>query len=468
VRLVVKGGGHSYQGTSNAPDSLLIWTRDMDDIVLHEAFIARGCQGAQAPTPAVSIGAGAIWMHVYQAVTTRANRYVQGGGCATVGVAGLVQSGGFGSFSKNYGTAAGGLLEAQIVTADGATRVVSACSDPDLFWALRGGGGATFGVVTRLTLRTHPLPAYFGGVAATIRATSDGSFRELIARFIDFYRERLFNPHWGEAVGFEPDNRLRIAMVFQGLAQQQATDAWKPFVDLVRSSPNRYVFAAPPTILAVPANQFWDPAFLRQHAASLVVADDRPGAAPGDVLWRADRAQAGRYIHGYASAWLPDALLMQGAREDLCDAIFAATRHWSISLHFNKGLAGAPAEAIAEAQRTAMNPQALHAFALAISGAEGPPAHPSIRGHAPDIVRGRDEARKVRAAMNELLRVAPRAGSYVAESDFFGNDWQRAHWGENYARLRRIKDRYDPQGLFVVHHGVGSEDWSADGFTRRA
>ena len=68
----------------------------------------------------------------------RGNRYVQGGGCTTVGVAGLIQSGGFGSFSKNYGTAAAGLLEAEIVTADGRVRIVNACSDPELFWAPQG------------------------------------------------------------------------------------------------------------------------------------------------------------------------------------------------------------------------------------------------------------------------------------------------------------------------------------------
>jgi len=56
-----------------------------------------------------------MWIDAYDAMTTKAGRYVQGGGCATVGVAGLVQSGGFGSFSKNYGTAAAGLLEAEIV-----------------------------------------------------------------------------------------------------------------------------------------------------------------------------------------------------------------------------------------------------------------------------------------------------------------------------------------------------------------
>src|SRR6185295_2790187 len=118
-------------------------------------------------------GAGCIWGRVYDAVTTHGGRYVQGGGCTTVGVAGLVQGGGFGSYSKAYGLAAASLLEAEIVTADGEIRVVNACRDPDLFWALKGGGGGTFGVVTRLTLRTRDLPEFFGGAHGTIRAASD-------------------------------------------------------------------------------------------------------------------------------------------------------------------------------------------------------------------------------------------------------------------------------------------------------
>ncbi|MGA3247607.1 MAG: FAD-binding protein [Paraburkholderia sp.] len=126
LRLVIKGGGHSYQGTSNAPDSLLIWTRHMRGIELHEGFIPRGGDDRQLARPAVTVGAGAIWMHVYEAVTSRGGRYVQGGGCATVGVAGLVLGGGFGSFSKRYGNAAGSLLQAEVVTADGVVRVVNA------------------------------------------------------------------------------------------------------------------------------------------------------------------------------------------------------------------------------------------------------------------------------------------------------------------------------------------------------
>ena len=113
LRLVLKGGGHSYQGTSNAGDSLLIWTRRMKNVVLHDAFVARGCEGRQSPRSAVTVEVGAIWGEVDDAVTTRGGRYVQGGGCLTVGVAGLIQSGGFGSFSKNYGVASAALLEAR-------------------------------------------------------------------------------------------------------------------------------------------------------------------------------------------------------------------------------------------------------------------------------------------------------------------------------------------------------------------
>jgi hypothetical protein len=156
LRLVVKGGGHSFLGTSNAPDSLLIWTRPMNAIQLHDAFVARGCGGRIAPRHAVSVCAGAMWIQAYDAVTTRGGRYVQGGGCTTVGVAGLVQGGGFGSFSKGYGTAAASLLEAEVVTADGAVRIANPCANPDLFWAIKGGGGGTFGVITRLTLLAAP------------------------------------------------------------------------------------------------------------------------------------------------------------------------------------------------------------------------------------------------------------------------------------------------------------------------
>ena len=102
LRLVVKGGGHSYQGTSHAADSLLVWTRHMHDVSMQEAFVPQGCAGKQPAQRAVTCGSGAIWMQAYDAVTTKAGAYVQGGGCTTVGVAGLVQSGGFGSFSKQW------------------------------------------------------------------------------------------------------------------------------------------------------------------------------------------------------------------------------------------------------------------------------------------------------------------------------------------------------------------------------
>lgn len=465
LRLVVKGGGHSYQGTSCAPDSLLIWTRRMNGIALHDAFIGQGCEGRQAPQPAVSVGAGAIWMQVYDAVVTQGGRYVQGGGCTTVGVAGLVQSGGFGSFSKRYGLAAAGLVEAEVVTADGAVRIANACTNPELFWALKGGGGGSFGVVTRLTLRTHPLPEFFGGVFGVVRAGSDAAYRRLIARFMGFYAERLLNPHWGETVRFGSDNTLSATMVFQGLDQRQAEDAWRAFLDWVAASPQDFAITVPFRILALPARHLWDADWLMRNLTGLAIADDRPGAPASNFFWAGDAGQAGQFIHGYESRWLPASLLEKDQQDRLCDALFAGTRHWRITLHFNKGLAGAPPEAIAAARDTAVHPSALDAFALAISASDGPPAFPGLPGQRPDLSAARQHAARIAAAMDEMRKLAPGAGSYVSESNFFEADWQDAHWGANYPRLLSVKEAYDPAGLFFVHHGVGTEGWSADGFT---
>jgi hypothetical protein len=466
LRLVVKGGGHSYQGTSCAPDSLLIWTREMNAITLHESFVGQGCAGVQPPQPAVSVGAGAIWRAAYDAVTTRAGRYVQGGGCTTVGVAGLIQSGGFGSFSKRYGLAAAGLVEAEVVTADGVARVANACTTPDLFWGLKGGGGGSLGVVTRVTLRTRELPRFFGAVFGRIRAKSDGAFRELIARVMRLYSEQLLNPHWGEQIGFGPGNTLEIGMVFQGLSQQEAEKAWKPFSEWLGTSKGDYTIETPIKIVAGPARFFWNPAILKTFSPDSVVMDDRPNAPAGNFFWSGDRGQVGQVLYAYRSEWLPASLLQEKNRARLVDALFKSTRHWPMSLHFNKGLAGAPAEEVAAARDTAMNPAVLDAFALAICAGGGLPAFPGIKGHEPNRAAAQRIAGAVGKSMDELLKVVEAPGSYVSESDFFERRWQQSFWGTNYPRLAAVKKKYDPDGLFFVHHGVGSEGWSQDGFTR--
>ncbi len=463
LRLVVKGGGHSYKGTSDAPDSLLVWTRRMREVTLHEAFVPQGA-APSAAVPAVTLGAGAMWIDAYHAVTTRAGRYVQGGGCTTVGVAGLVQSGGFGSFSKGFGTAAAGLLQAEVVTADGKVRVVNAQREPELFWALKGGGGGSLGVVTRLTLRTHDLPETFGAVLGTIKADDEGALRRLIDRVLQHYRSALFNPHWGEQIRFS-SSRVELSMVFQGLGEAEARAAWQPFVDWVKATEG-LAWERPLAVLSLPARHFWDAAYINARMPGLLVPDDRASSPPQHAVWAGDREQIGWYIHGYHSAWLPQGLLEAQGRERLAEAIFRATRHWSLSLHFNKGLAGAGADAIAASRDTATNPAVLDAFALAIIAGGGPPAYPGLA--TPDAARAQREARAMAEATRELLRAAPGAGAYVSESDYFQPDWARAFWGGNLARLTAVKRSVDPGGLFTVRHGVGSEAWSDDGFEPRA
>ncbi|HTZ70600.1 MAG TPA: FAD-binding oxidoreductase [Acetobacteraceae bacterium] len=458
LRLVVKGGGHSYLGGSNAADSLLIWTRAMNRIELHDSFVPDAC--AVPPTPAVTLEAGCMWLDAYTAVTTKAGRYVQGGGCTSVGVAGLVQGGGFGSFSKRYGLAAASLLQAEIVTADGVPRTVNACRDPDLFWALQGGGGGSFGVVTKLTLKTHDLPERFGFVGAKIRAASPDAYRRLVGRFIDHYAEALFNPHWGEAFNLNKD-QVEVSMVCQGLDTDAAKAAWAPFFDWVRASPKDFVFIEDAYIGTSPAQDWWD---LKRNPA--MVLDQRPGAAPGHGWWRGDQDQVSMFVHGYDSQWLPASLLHAAARPRLVDALVVASQPMIVRLHFNKGLAGAPPEVNAAARRCATNPAVADAFCLAIVATGGRPPFPGLPGPKPDMTAAHRDAAAVALAAAKLKEVAPDAGSYISETDYFRKAWREDFWGPHYARLKPIKDRYDPDGFFFVHHGVGSEDWSPDGFTR--
>ncbi|MCF7752146.1 FAD-binding protein [Bacillus subtilis subsp. subtilis] len=462
LRLVVKGGGHSYHGTSCAPDSLLVWTRAMRQVELHAAFVAQGARPGTTAQPAVSVGAGAMWIDVYDAVTTQGGRYVQGGGCTSVGVTGLVTGGGFGSFSKAFGTAAASLLEAEVVTADGQVRVVNADHDPELFWALKGGCAGSFGIVTRMTLKTHALPTTFGGVSFKVQAGSDESWQALAAQVLRFYRDTLCNPHWGEQITFAGDRVLSVSMVFQGLNRETAEATWQPLLDWIKARPD-YLLREPLQALAMPARDFWDADFFRQHAPRFIAEDTRANAPSRHMLWKGDQGQVGWFLHGYASAWMPSALLGEDRLGAAATAICAAAEHMDVGLHCNKGLFGAPAEALAASGDTATHPAVLDAFALALIGNAGGPVYPGSGGSV-DEPGARRGALRVGRAYAALGAVVPQAPTYVSECDYFQKDWQQAFWGPHYPRLLAAKRRYDPDGLFVIHHGVGSDAWSADGF----
>ena len=154
-----------------------------------------------------------------------------------------------------------------------------------------------------------------------------------------------------------------------------------------------------------------------QQAPGLVISDDRPGAPAENIFWAGNLGEAGAVWYAYQSAWLPASLLETDRRESLADALFEAAKHRGVALHFNKGIAGATAEAIAATKDTAMNPAVVDAFALAITGDFGQPAYPGVPGHEPDAAAARTQAEAVDKSMDAIRKLLPRVGSYVWETD---------------------------------------------------
>lgn len=171
VPIALRSGGHSYPGYSaggatgtKVEPSLVIDSRGMKEVTI-------------AADNTVRIGAGASLVQVYDTIGT-AGRALAGGSCATVGITGLTLGGGVGVLVRAYGLTCDSLTEVEIVTADGTVKTANATTEPDLFWACRGGGGGHLGVVTSLTFATKPAPDVtmfslswpFSSAAAVIKA----------------------------------------------------------------------------------------------------------------------------------------------------------------------------------------------------------------------------------------------------------------------------------------------------------
>jgi hypothetical protein len=142
---------------------------------------------------------------------------------------------------------------------------------------------------------------------------------------------------------------------------------------------------------------------------------------------------------------------------EAAEALYRASCHHEFGIHVNKGLAGAAPDALARDRATSLNPAVFDALGLVICASLQRFTHPGLPGHEPDLAAAAAGARAVTEAMAVIRSVSPRSGSYVNESDFFEDDWQQSYWGDHYPRLLEIKRRYDPDNLFNVHHGVGTD-----------
>ncbi len=140
VPVAARCGGHSYAGWSSTSGLIIDVTR---------------MAGVTVSGTTATVGAGTRLIDFYNGLAAH-GRAVPGGSCPTVGIAGLTLGGGVGVVSRAYGLTSDNVASLQIVTADGQVRTCNARTNPNLFWACRGGGGGNFGVVTSFTFNTHP------------------------------------------------------------------------------------------------------------------------------------------------------------------------------------------------------------------------------------------------------------------------------------------------------------------------
>ncbi|HTP23569.1 MAG TPA: FAD-binding oxidoreductase [Solirubrobacteraceae bacterium] len=150
VPLRARSGGHSYAGYSTLSGGMVVDLRNLRGITVN------------THNRTATIGAGSQLIDVYSALAARGVT-IPAGSCPSVGIAGHAMGGGMGLAGRQFGLTADNLLSAQIVTADGRLRTASAQTNPDLYWALRGGGGGNFGVVTSFTMRVHSVPRTVAG-----------------------------------------------------------------------------------------------------------------------------------------------------------------------------------------------------------------------------------------------------------------------------------------------------------------
>ncbi|GJE99667.1 FAD-binding domain-containing protein [Phanerochaete sordida] len=443
LRVVVKNTGHDFLGRSAARGSFLIWTHNLKNILYSEAFKPAHPDNAPIYYDVIHVNAGVQWQEVYDFVFARGRDVVGGvspGG--TVGaIGGWLQGGGHSILSPLHGLGVDNVIQAVVVTSSGELLIANAGYNADLFWALRGGGGGTWGVVVQATIQTHaPRPIVAASFVATINMSRP------LAQAPGSPTLRLL---FTELVRMTP---LLADVGWAGYASVRASeDQAHSAVTLTYIAP-----ASAPT--AVPfMDQFF--AFARQLALTASDDDGRLSLFtttitpyPSFGVWEAAhfRGRVGEVGMNLeiGSRLLPPSLLVRDFRA-VADALLDLSLQY-IGFYTVAGKAVTKVEP----DTTAVHPAWRQALVHTVFGSSWPD------GSSPDTVNAvRDKIKKGEAA---LRKMTPDGGAYFNEASLYQADHKSDFFGPHYDRLRAVKKKYDPIDLFVVPGGVGSEDWDAD------
>ncbi|KAF2464847.1 FAD binding domain-containing protein [Lindgomyces ingoldianus] len=424
VRLVVKNTGHDFLGKSGGADSLSIWTHYFKDITYIENFVDKkiGYSG-----PAFKAGAGVQALEIYKAASEK-GRTVVGGEGETVGIfGGYIQGGGHSPLTSLYGTGSDQVLSFEVVTANGKFVTANSTSYPDLFWALRGGGGSTFGVVTSVTVKAHPeMQTTAARFSFTSEKVGNETFWAGIRAYVDSF---VTNADAGTYAYF-----MLIPNVSTGIF----TFNMSPFF-----APNK-TLEETQTLL--------EPWFTRLNELGI---EFNPNISHFDSVYEAWKSsfplESVEKINATTGSRLfPRANFeTERKRDELFQNIRQSSENNRVQVHFNiKAVDPANAD-------NSVNPAWRQNILFSQQAVRWP-----VNGTAEETLKIRKEFQT--GDMQRWRNISPGAGSYLAEADRLEPNFGQAFWGSNYPRLLKLKAKWDPYDVFFATTSVGSERWKVE------
>ncbi|KAI1743716.1 putative 6-hydroxy-D-nicotine oxidase [Xylaria scruposa] len=429
VRLVVKNTGHDFLGKSTGASALSIWTHNLKSIDYIEHYTGRDYTGT-----AMKLGAGVEVGELYAA----ADKYgisAVGGECKGVGVVGgYIQGGGHSPLSSLYGLGADQVLSIDIVLPNGRFITADANHNTDIFWAVRGGGGATFGVVTSMTVKVYPKMVYSGltfnitsGNDSMANVTTDALIAALEAYWRKFPDYAAAKGHYGYS---------RVSPRFDGLPGY----TWR-FHPWLAPGTNLIDFKKTITPLLVEWQAVGfdvEPAFFEYDNFY------QPWLShfPTEFVANANLRQSSRLIP--AKNW-EDAATLNQTITTLRDVLGS-----TLMIMYN--IVGKRQQGV----DNAVNPAWRENLFFVIVGSSWTDTS------TPAEIEAANEA--VTWNLGAKLRSISRgSGTYLNEADVAEPNFQQAFWGANYDRLLAIKKIVDPWDTFWAPTAVGSENWYITG-----